>query len=371
MRMPLLSIILFLLIVVGIYLGMHYFVYWRITSGLRPSTTVRIFIAIAFLALASSYFLARFFERSVLSVPLTYVGSVWMGIIAIALSVFILQMIASWMFPRYVVLLTYVTILVVVLASGYSLYNGLRQPRIRELHIPISKLPKSLDGFSIVQLADIHLERSKSPRWWDSVVNRVNNLHPDLILIVGDLVDEDIRSNSRFVDAIGRLQSPNGVVAVTGNHEYYAGFDAFVNLCDSLGILLLRNSSMTIANSIELIGVNDDAAKQVGEAGVDLDKAMENCDTSKATILMCHRPLYFEQAVAKGVDLQLSGHVHVGQLPPMDVIVMLVFKYYYGLHRKGTSHIYTTSGTGTWGPPMRLFSRSEIVYIQLRSPEFN
>jgi predicted MPP superfamily phosphohydrolase len=369
--MPLLSIMIFLLIVLGIYLGMHYFVYWRISNGLHPSTPIRNILKLAFLALAASYFLARFFEKSFLAVSLAYAGSVWMGIIAIALSVFILQMIASWIFPRHVALLTIVGIIVVVVASGYSLYNGLRQPRIRELHIPIAKLPKSLDGFSIVQLADIHLERSKAAQWWDLVVDRTNNLHPDLIMIVGDLIDEDIRGNSRFVDAIRRLQSPNGVVAVTGNHEYYAGFDMFVSLCDSLGIRLLRNSSMTVVDSIELVGVNDDAAKQVGDVGVDLNKAMENCDTSKATILLCHRPLYFEEAVSKGVDLQVSGHVHVGQLPPMDLIVMLYFKYFYGLHRRGSSYIYTTSGTGTWGPPMRLFSRSEIVHIKLQSVETN
>jgi len=365
MKMSLISFLTFLFSAVAVYLSIHYFVYWRIAGGLGLAAPMRNVLKIAFLALAASFFLAQFFRHSPIAIPIGYVGAVWMGIISIALSVFIIQMFFAFVFPRYAHALTLVSLGLVVLASGYSLYNGLRPQRITTLEIPIPGLPESLSGFSIVQIADIHLDRWKSARWLESIVDRCNELHPDLMVIVGDLIDEDIRNDNGFVDALRKLKSPNGVLAVTGNHEYYAGVEAFFDLCQSLGITVIRNSCVTIADSIDILGVDDQTGKSFMGIGADLDKAAEHHDPSKPAILLSHEPLYFDQAVAKGVSLELSGHVHAGQLPPMDAIVMLYYKYAYGLFRVGSSHIYTSSGTGTWAPPMRLFSRSEIVKIVL------
>jgi len=366
MKMSLLSFLTFLLSAAAVYLAINYFVYWRIASGLGLSAQLRNVIKILFLILAASFFLAQFFRHCPIAMPLGHVGAVWMGIISIALSVFIIQMFFAFIFPRQAHALTFFSIGLVVLASGYSLYNGLRPQRITTLEIPITGLPESLSGFSIVQIADIHLDRWKSARWFESIVDRCNEHHPDLMVIVGDLIDEDIRNDDGFVGALRKLRSPNGVLAVTGNHEYYAGVETFYDLCHSLGITVLRNSCVTIADSLDILGVEDPTGKSFDGIGADLDKAVEHHDPAKPAILLSHQPLYFDQAVAKGVSLQLSGHVHAGQLPPMDAIVMFYYKYAYGLFRVGSAHIYTSSGTGTWAPPMRLFSRSEIVKIVLR-----
>jgi len=361
MKMHLINFIMFFLIAILIYFGMHYFVYWRIANGLDLSKDFRNIIKIVFIVAGISFFLSHLFGKSFWSIPFGWIGYVWMGIISIALSVFILQMIAAWIFPSYARLATQIAILLVVVVSGFSLANAFWQPRIKEIRIPIGKLPAELTGFSIVELADLHLERLKSAKWLESVVEITNRLNPDVIVIVGDLTDEDIRDKPGFVNALKRLSSKYGIFAVTGNHEYYHGLEAYYDLCDSLCIIVLKNNHVMVANSVEIVGVNDETGKGYPGGGPDLDKAMTGCDVTKPVILLSHQPTHFKAAVKKGVDLQLSGHVHAGQIPPMDLIVMLFFKYAYGLYKLGSSFIYTTSGTDIWGPPMRLFSRSEIV----------
>ena len=170
---------------------------------------------------------------------------------------------------------------------------------------------------------------------------------------------------NHFCDTLKKLKSRHGVFAVTGNHEFYAGINMFMDVAKNSNITVLRNEKITIADSIELAGIDDKAGTRFSEVGSDLKLALKNIDFTKPVILLSHRPDIFNEAEKSGVDLQLSGHLHAGQIPPMDLIVMLAFKYPYGLYRKNGSYLYTTSGTGIWGPPMRLFSRCEIVKIVL------
>jgi predicted MPP superfamily phosphohydrolase len=203
-------------------------------------------------------------------------------------------------------------------------------------------------------------------------VNATNALQPDVIAIAGDLADEDIRAHHGFMDALKRLKSRHGVFAVTGNHEYYPGLKNFLNVCDSLDFQVLRNQHVTVAGSIEIIGINDNTGKRFDGGGADLEAALDGFDSTHVCVLLSHQPLCFHQAVARGVDLQLSGHTHAGQIPPMDLIVWLAYRYSYGLYRHGDSYIYTTCGAGTWSPPMRTFSRSEIVkFILVPVRNFN
>ena len=357
--------LLFLLIVSAIYFGMHYFVCWRIARGLELSKSTGRVLLFILLAAGITYFLAQFFGRFGFSVPVGYFGSVWMGIISIALTVFVLQMVVAWVFPSQEKLFTVLAIVVSLLVSGYSYINAHRQPRVKVLEIPISELPEQLSGFSIVLLADLHLERTKTVGWLNEVVDATNALQPDVIAIVGDLADEDIREHRGFIDALKRLKSQFGVFAVTGNHEYYPGLKIFLDLCDSLDFRVLQNNRVTVADSLEFIGVNDNTGKQFDGVGTDLESALHGFDGNQIGVLLSHQPKFFEQAVSRGVDLQLSAHTHAGQIPPMDLIVWLSFKYSFGLYQKGSSYIYTTCGTGTWSPPMRTFSRSEIVKFTL------
>ncbi|MFH1238518.1 MAG: metallophosphoesterase [bacterium] len=299
--------------------------------------------------------------------PLVNIGNVWLGIISIGLAVFLLADIMLIFFrqplARYYG--TIVAMVVLLLVSGYSLYNGTRQPIIKQISLKMNKLPPALSGFSLVQLSDIHLNSVRTVKWLDEVVEETNKLNPDVIVITGDLIDADMYKFNEFVASLRRLKSKYGVFAITGNHEYYAGLDLFLRLAGDTGITVLRNAKTSIAGGIELVGIDDITGKMYSGGGPDLKKAMENIDRQKPVILLSHNPATFKKDLESGIDLQLSGHTHAGQIPPMDLIVMFYYKYPYGLHKKNDSYIYTTSGTGTWGPPMRFSSRSEIMKIVL------
>jgi uncharacterized protein len=215
-------------------------------------------------------------------------------------------------------------------------------------------------------LSDLHLDFLKSDKWLKDIINKTNNINPDLIVITGDLIDNDLSKIQQFCESLKKLKSKYGVYAVTGNHEFYVGINEFIKVAQHSNIKVLRNEKETISDSIELIGIDDNTGKRFSEIGSDLKTALKNCDLKKPIILLSHQPDIFSEAVKNGVDLQLSGHTHAGQIPPMDLIVKFYFKYPYGLYHRNLSYLYTTSGTGIWGPPMRLFSRSEIVKIILK-----
>ena len=356
---------LFLSIVLIIYFLLHYFVYIRIIKGLKLSSLTCTIIKIFFFIAGISFFLDRFLRHHNISLnPVSYFASLWLGIISTAFSLFILQSVLACFFPRKKKLLTIITIVLIICLSCFCLFNA-QVIQIKEIHIPIENLPPELNGFSIVQLSDLHLDALKSLKWFHSIMEKVNNLNPDLVIITGDLLDARCDGLDKFSEPLRQLQPPHGIMAVTGNHEYYTGINKFLAFAKKSNIIVLRNSSKTIANAIQFVGINDNTGKSFSEEGSNLISAMKNCNLSKPIILLSHQPKYFKKASEMGVDLQLSGHTHAGQIPPMDLIVHLLYEYPYGLYKYNSSYIYTSCGTSTWGPPMRLFSRSEIVKIIL------
>lgn len=366
MKMSVVYFFMFILIVLSVYFGFHYYVYIRIAKGLQLTDKIVLYLKIFFLVAGFSFILGEILSRNFHIDPVLYFGYIWAGIIVIAFSVFLLKDILGLVLPLHTKPAVISTIILVFLVAGFSFYNVGRGPRIKELRIPVKKLPSELSGFTIIQLSDLHLESLKLSKWLTSVVNTTNSFNPDLIVITGDLIEEDIHNVDRFYETLKRLKSKYGIVAITGNHDFYAGIDNFTKIARELKLILLRNENTTVANNlIEMVGVDDPQSRRFAEKGTDLSAAMKNVDLTKPVILLSHRPDIFDKAVESGVDLQLSGHTHVGQIPPMDLIVMLYYKYPYGLYKKNSSYLYTTSGTGTWGPPMRLFSRSEIVKIVL------
>ena len=365
-KMNVLYFFLFVLIFFSLYFGMHYYVYHRLAQGLMLSETVRLYLKIFLLAAALSFIAGEFLSRWFAFYLLTYFGSVWLGVIAITFCVFVLKDMAGLIFPQQVKILTISAFGLVLLISGFSLYKGLRLPEVKEIKIRVSKLPPELSGFSIVQLSDLHLGPLRPPGWLEQIVNRTNELAPDLIVITGDLLDNDLGRGNEFCEVLQQLKSRYGVWAITGNHEYYSGLERFQQICRASGITMLMNEGTTIAGAIELVGINDNTARRFSEAGSDLKSVLKNGDSARPIILLSHQPDVFDEAVDSGIDLQLSGHTHAGQVPPMDLIVRLYFRYSCGFYQKNHSCLYTTSGTGTWGPPMRLFSSSEIVKVILQ-----
>lgn len=383
----------FFSIFLSIYLGIHYYVYSRIVSGLLLSSKARNYLRLFFLLAALSFVLGKFLSNHTdcFWVKATaFLGVVWFGIIFIAFTVFLAANIFGIFFrsEAFKYYSTVFSLAAVFLLSAFSIYNASRIPVIRNIEIKLEKLPEKLSGFTIVQLSDLHLNMLKSEKWLSQIVDKTNNLEPDIIVITGDLLDSELDGVQGFCDELKRLKSKYGVYAVAGNHEFYAGYEKFLDIADKSDITVLKNEKVTIAGSIELAGIDDDAGKRFSSPGSEIEKTLKNCDLKKPVILLSHQPDVFDEAVkfgvapttrlhtegvsvaaqaGGGVDLQLSGHTHAGQIPPLDLIVQFYFKYPYGLYRKNSSYIYTTSGTGTWGPPMRLFTRDEIVKITLKN----
>jgi hypothetical protein len=363
--------IFFLLVFSSIYFGINYYVYSRIVSGLGIPLTVRNYLKIFFFIAGLSFLVGEILSRRITVYPLVYFGALWLGVIAIAFTIFVLKDIAQLFFSEPSKFMTLLALFLVLVTSGLSLYNASRPLEIKEIKIPIEKINPKLSGFSIVQLSDLHLGILKSEKWLQRIVERTNELNPDLIVITGDLIDQDIRRFEGFCEVLKRLKSKYGIYAITGNHEFYAGMDNFLTIAKKCGFSILRNEKVTVANSIEIVGVDDDTGKSFAGVGADLVSAIQKCEQGKPIILLSHQPKNFKKAIGMGVDLQLSGHTHAGQILPMNLIILLVFKYPFGLYSASSSFIYTTSGTGTWGPPMRLFSRSEIVKIVLAGRSVN
>jgi predicted MPP superfamily phosphohydrolase len=259
--------------------------------------------------------------------------------------------------------------------AGASVTRGVFEARgeheIVTVEVPLAKLPRALDGFSIVQLSDLHTGMTIDRAFVQRVVDRANALSPDLIALTGDLVDGPVASLRDDIAPLAQLRAPHGVFAVTGNHEYYSGVDEWIAEITRLGARYLRNERVVIQRgdaAFDLAGVDDHSADQWPGHGEDLPKATANRDTRRALVLLAHQPRQVRHAAEYGVDLQLSGHTHGGQIWPWHYIVkvqqggLLAGEY----DHKGTK-LYVTRGCGYWGPPVRLLAPLEITRIILRT----
>jgi len=364
-----LMFIIFVTMVTAVYFGLHFFVYKCLTRSLVLTANWQKILKWFLWLSGASFFIAMILNRALkihISV-LNFYSFTWLGVIAIAFFIFLIQFVLSKIFPSQNKLLAIIALGVIGIISIISLINGLQPPRIKRITIPLKELPKELSGFSIVQLSDVHLESYKSQTRFAYIIDKVNELKPNLVVITGDLIDSNVCEEEVFCEHLDRLKTSHGVLAITGNHEFYAGLDAFMELANRSNIKVLRNESITIADTLQIIGLDDDTAMQFGSKAPDLDALIKACDQNKPIILLYHRPARFDEVVPKGVDLQLSGHTHAGQIPPMDLIVWFYYKYPSGLYEKDGAYIYTTTGTGTWGPDMRFLSKNEIVHIKLQT----
>lgn len=240
---------------------------------------------------------------------------------------------------------------------------------VKRVRVPLSKLPVGLQGYRIAQITDLHVGPLLGRGFVQEVVRKVNALQPDLVAITGDLVDGTVAQLAEQTAPLKDLRAKDGVFFVTGNHEYYTGdVDEWLAWLSGIGIRPLRNERILIRGGFELAGTDDYSARRWGYGhGEDIPKALSNRDPRKPVILMAHQPRSFSEAAGLGVDLQLSGHTHGGQLYPFTYVVALFQPYLRGLYRRGDSQIYVSCGTGTWGPPMRLGAPAEITEIELAS----
>lgn len=253
--------------------------------------------------------------------------------------------------------------------AAYGSWRAFAPPEVIELAVKVPKLPRALDGLSIVQLSDIHVGHFIQRKFMDELVRRANGLRPDVVAITGDLVDGDVPTLGQSVAALRNLEARFGSFFVTGNHDYSSGDEAWTEFLETMGIQVLRNRHVRLGDSggtLDLAGVDDwSGGRRRGKQGYDLDRALAGRDPARAAVLLAHQPANFKIAAERGVDLQLSGHTHGGQLFPMTSFIGLIWEHSAGLYRHGDAHIYVSRGCGFWGPPMRVGSPPEIVKVVL------
>jgi len=249
---------------------------------------------------------------------------------------------------------------------GYGLLNVRRGPVVRQVRVPLTNLPASANGYTIVQLTDVHIGSMLGARFADEVVARVNALAPDLIVLTGDVIDGRLSELAPEVEPLRNLFARDGVFAVTGNHEYYWNAPVWIAHLGSLGIRYLRNEHVTIRSAFSLAGVDDTTSRAFeSDHGEDIPRALAGRDPALPVVLLAHHPSAVGRAASAGVDLQLSGHTHGGQLLPLGWLARLFEPHVAGLARFGATWLYVSEGTGFWGPPLRVGTTCEITQLTL------
>lgn len=250
---------------------------------------------------------------------------------------------------------------------GYGTYGVLRGPRVKRITVPLAKLPRSAHGFRIAVVSDIHLGPVLGRAHTQRIVDSINATRPDLVAVVGDLVDGSVADLGRAAEPLAGLEARHGSYFVTGNHEYFSGAAEWVDHVRELGLHPLENARVEIGG-FDLAGVNDVAGESEGQ-GPDFAAALGDRDRGRASVLLAHQPVVIHDAVEHGVDLQLSGHTHGGQLWPGNFLAELANPTVAGLERYGDTQLYVSRGAGAWGPPVRVGAPSDITVVELASKQ--
>jgi predicted MPP superfamily phosphohydrolase len=269
------------------------------------------------------------------------------------------------------------TVAVVVLAVGvilvaWGVWEAMRVPRVRRVDVVLPKLGKGLDGTTVVVLADTHFGPINRVRWSEGTARAVNALKPDIVCHAGDIADGTVDARRAQAAPLGTIEAAMARVYVTGNHEYFGEAQAWLDHMAALGWESLHNRHVVVTRDgaeLVLAGIDDDTAKASGLAGhgAQLDVALTGAPPGAPVLLVAHQPRQVVQAANAGVDLQVSGHTHGGQIWPFHYLVRVDQPTVHGLTRHGPTQLYTTRGAGFWGPPLRVFAPSEITQITLRS----
>jgi len=258
------------------------------------------------------------------------------------------------------------SVLAASITAGHGAYRAFAAPDLREVPLRLPRLPRALDGFTIVQLSDIHVGSMVGRRFVEAMVERANALRPDLLAITGDLVDGSVPHLALDVEPLTALRSRFGTFFVTGNHEYYSGDVEWCEHLRTLGITVLRNQRTAIGGagaSFDLVGV-DDWNGRPGQR-YDLGAALAGWSPDRAAVLMAHQPHNFEGAAQRGISVQLSGHTHGGQMFPLNLLLRRRFPHVAGHAEHAGAHLWVSRGVGFWGPPMRVAAPPEIARIVL------
>jgi len=374
----------FLLIVLSIYGGVNAYIFIRGWQALPIASSARLIYTIAFLVCATAYIVGRIAERfwsGTLINACTWLGSFWLGamtyflLIVVAIDLlrvvnhflpfFPTAMTADWARAKIGVFCGAIVAVAIILTAGFI---NARLPKITTLDLQIAKKVPGLSQLNIVVASDFHLGTLVGARQVNQLSTTIKRLDPDLVLFAGDIFDEDMHPErcTNICNGLTTMQPRFGTFTVPGNHEYFSGLARAEQYLNERGIRVLKDSVICIADLFYIIGRADFEQRRFnGKSRLALAELTAALDRSKPIILLDHQPVNLQEAVTNGVDLQISGHTHHGQLWPFNLLTRRVYEVSRGYKRKGLTHFYVSSGFGTWGPPIRTNSRPEIVHIRL------
>jgi len=364
---------IFITLVLTIWGIMHSYVFWRL--GTIPWVVAHSSnrgMVLTAMALWLSYPLARTLNAwnlEAVGVPLEFAAATWMGVLFLVFAaLFVVEVVTlcGLLFAQVAPQLRGGAVIVAGILAVLGIVQGSLEPVVRDYEVRLAGLPLERDGLTLVAISDLHLGTLKGERWLTKLLGRVNDLKPDLVVIVGDLVDGNVRYVETLLPTLQQLRSPLGVWAVTGNHEYYAGLEHSVKLFADAGYHLLRDRWSEATPGLIIAGVDDLTARgQFGQSDDAIERALANRPAG-ATILLSHSPLESKRASAAGANLMLSGHTHAGQIWPFNFLVQIKYPLLAGRYEVAGMTLIVGRGTGTWGPPMRLWQPSEMLRIKLR-----
>jgi len=376
---------LFFTIFFTIYAAINYYIFIRGWQALSSLPHLKPFYAVIFFIAVTSYILAKFLDGKIPHLiydAMIWIGSFWFAfMLYFFLSIVLIDLIRlfNWkleFFPQiinnnYGDIKKYLLAFVVLISSIIIFigYLNTRKISVKSLSLEITRKQSALAELNAVVLSDLHLSTINGEKLLSQIVDKINELKPDVVFILGDIVDdraETLKSEGIGV-SLSKIKSKYGVFASTGNHEFINGINGTSKFITENGITLIRDSSLLIADSF-ILAARDDASKNsfAKQRRKSLEEIISNANQNYPIILLDHTPFRLEEAEINGISLQLSGHTHHGQMFPLNFITKLIYEVSWGYKKKDNTHYYVSCGVGTWGPPVRLGSESEIVNIKIK-----
>ena len=374
---------MFIIIVVVVNLLVNLYIFSRTRAIFPEGNALWWGAAIFFWLLAFSYVIGRMIERSGamgLAEPFIKAGSWWLGAMVYLTLLFLLidifrglnSLTGATDFLRFswsegkgklAVGLVY-AISSIVLIGGYL---SAKFPTVREMNLQINKeIPGG--NLKVVLVSDIHLGMMISNGKLDRMVNLINSQNADLVLMAGDVFDEDLGPviKKNMGDLLKKLKARQGVFAILGNHEFYGNADVAEKYLENHNIVVLRDSVVTLQNGILIVGREDITAERMyNRTRKSIGELLNNSNTDKPVFMLDHQPYKLNEVANYPVDLQVSGHTHNGQMWPFNYITDAIYEIGSGYGKIEDTHFYVSSGYGTWGPPIRTNSRSEIIVLNI------
>lgn len=373
--------LIFFLIVFTIYFFANLYLFIKGYRAIPAGGNLRIIYSVVFLVLASTFIAGKFLERadsSVFSDILNIIGGFWLAYMLYGILLFLISdlafpilkltgVIGKETIPLYKkwAFISTLGISFIIITVGF--FNAV-MPVVKEYNITINKSAGNLKTFRIAAVSDIHIGSTIRKRSVIKLSDMLRKTEPDAVFLLGDIVDGEIGPVLRD-DLLSYFTCPkckDGMLAITGNHEFIGGADVTIPYIEKKGIRILKDEMVTLEGAIQVIGrIDRDGVRFKGGKRQPLDSLMLQADKSLPVILLDHQPLHLDETEKNGVDLQLSGHTHNGQMWPLNYITAKIYEVSYGYKKKGDTQIIVSSGFGIWGPRIRLGSRSEILLINI------